>query len=91
MKRNARTAYDKLKALGVPMYIHDGETYHFLISAEENYDTVWADYYAMTDGVLYYDDLDDFGVNEKINEILDQHGLFCEWQNPGALGVYDAW
>ena len=91
MKRNARTAYDKLKALGVPMYIHDGESYHFLISAEENYDTVWADYYAMTDGVMYYDDLDDFGVNEKINEILDQHGLFCEWQNPGALGVFDAW
>ena len=91
MKRNARTAYDKLKALGVPMYIHDGETYHFLISAEENYDTIWADYYAMTDGVMYYDDLDDFGVNEKINEILDQHGLFCEWQNPGALAVFDAW
>lgn len=91
MKRNARTAYDKLKALGVPMYIHDGETYHFLISAEENYDTIWANYYAMTDGVMYYDDLDDFGVNEKINEILDQHGLFCEWQNPGALAVFDAW
>ena len=91
MKRNARTAYDKLKALGVPMYIHDGETYHFLISAEENYDTIWADYYAMTDGVMYYDDLDDFGVNEKINAILDQHGLFCEWQNPGALAVFDAW
>jgi len=91
MKRNARTAYDKLKALGVPMYIHDGETYHFLISAEENYDTVWANYYAMTDGVMYYDDLDDFGVNEKINAILDQHGLFCEWQNPGALAVFDAW
>ena len=90
MKQHARSAYDKLKALGVPMYIHEGEPYHFLISAEENYDTVWADYYAMTDGVLYYDDLDDFGVNEKINAILDKHDLFCEWQNPGALGVYDA-
>jgi hypothetical protein len=90
MKRNARSAYNKLKALGVPMYIHEGESYHFLISAEENYDTVWANYYAMTDGVLYYDDLDDFGVNEKINAILDKHDLFCEWQNPGALGVYDA-
>jgi len=90
MKRHARSAYNDLKKLGVPMYIHQGETYHFLISAEENYDTTWADYYAMTDGVLYYDDLDDFGVNEKINAVLDKHGLYCEWINAGCLGVYDA-
>lgn len=90
MKRHARSAYNDLNKLGVPMYIHQGETYHFLISAEENYDTVWADYYAMTDSVLYYDDLDDFGVNEKINAVLDKHGLYCEWINAGCLGVYDA-
>ena len=89
MKQHARSAYNALKKIGTPMYIHSGESYYFLISAEENYDTIWADYYAMTDGV-YCDDLDDFGVNKKINEILDQHGLYCEWQHPGALGVYDA-
>jgi hypothetical protein len=88
MKRHAKSAYTMLKNMGVPMYIHEGESYHFLISAEENYDTIWADYWAMTDGS--YGDLDDFGVNEKINKVLDQYDLFCEWQNPGALGVYDA-
>jgi len=87
MKQHARTAYNMLKKIGVPMYIHEEEPYHFLISAEENYGTVWADYWAMSDGA--YGDLDDFGVNEKINTILDQHGLFCEWLNAGALGVYD--
>ena len=88
MERHARNAYNTLKKLGVPMYIHEGESYHFLISAEENYDTVWADYYAMTDGV--YGDLCDFGVNNAINKVLDDYGLFSEWQNPGALGVFDA-
>jgi len=88
MKRHAKSAYTKLKNMGVPMYIHEGESYYFLISAEENYDTVWADYWAMSDGS--YGDLDDFGVNKKIQAILDDYGLFSEWQNPGALGVYDA-
>jgi hypothetical protein len=43
----------------------------------------------MSDG-SYGDELDDFGVNKKIQAILDDYGLFSEWQNPGALGVYDA-
>lgn len=88
MERHARNAYNTLKKMGVPLYIHNGESYHFLISAEENYDTVWADYYAMTDGG--YGDLDDFGVHEKINRVLNDYGLFSEWQNPGAIGVFDA-
>ena len=90
MKRHAKSAYTKLKSMGVPMYIHEGESYHFLISAEENYDTIWADYWAMSDGYTCGDQLDDFGVNKKIQAILDDYGLFSEWQNPGALGVYDA-
>ena len=87
MKRHAKSAYTMLKNMGVPMYIHESESYNFLISAEENYDTIWADYWAMSDGA--YGDLDDFGVNEQINYVLNMYNLFCEWQNPGALGVYD--
>ena len=88
MERHAKNAYDTLKKLGVPVYIHRGESYHFLISAEENYDTIWADYYAMSDGT--YGDLCDSGVNAKINKVLDDYSLFSEWQNPGGLGVFDA-
>ena len=87
MNKNARTAYNALKKMGAPLHIHEGESYHFLISAEENYDTTWADYYAMSDGS--YGELDDFGVHHKINAILDKHNLMCEWQNPGCLGVYN--
>jgi len=88
MERHAKNAYNTLKKMGVPMYIHEGESYHFLISAEENYDTIWADYYAMSDGT--YGDLCDFGINEKINRVLNDYGLFSEWQNPGAVAVFDA-
>mgnify|MGYP003132826012 CR=1 FL=1 len=87
MKRNARTAYDTLKKMGVPMYIHEGENYHFLISAEDNTgDELWADFY---DG-RRHSSCDDFGVNKKINAVLDKHDLFAEWKNPGCLGVYDS-
>ncbi len=87
MKQHARSAYNALKKLGTPMYIHRGESYYFLISAEENYDEVWADYYDCMhwdhDGWL-------FGVSGKINKILDKYGLFAEWQNPGCLTVCEA-
>jgi len=88
MERHASNAFNTLKKMGAPVFIHEGESYYFVISAEENYDTVWADYYAMTDGS--YGDLCDFGVNESINKVLNDNGLFCEWQNPGVLAVYDA-
>ena len=52
------------------------------ISAEENYDIVWADYYKEFDAML-----DDFGVNHRINDILSDNGLFAEWENGGVLGV----
>lgn len=80
MKREYRTAFNKLRKIGVPVkdYGEDG----FVISAEENYETVWADFYRENDASL-----DDFGVNHKINDILNDHGLFAEWENGGVLGV----
>tara|TARA_R110000850_G_scaffold143789_3_gene266006 strand:+ start:423 stop:674 length:252 start_codon:yes stop_codon:yes gene_type:complete len=80
MKREFRTAFNKLRKIGVPVYaeVEGG----FIISAEENYETTWADYYRENDVAL-----DDFGVNHKINDILHDHGLFAEWENGGVLGV----
>ena len=80
MKREFRTAFNKLRKIGVPVYDNGGDD--FIISAEENYETTWADYYRENDVAL-----DDFGVNHKINDILHDHGLFAEWENGGVLGV----
>lgn len=84
MKQNARLAFNALKKIGAPVLDTDREGCHFRISGEDNGDETWADYY---DGhYLGWD----FGVNPKIEAILEKHDLMCEWENPGVLGVYDA-
>ena len=80
MKRNYRKAYTALKKMGVPV-IEGGWNGDdkFSISAEMNEHDTWADYYAMDYGV--------FGVKQSICDVLDKHGLFAEWINPGVVGV----
>ena len=87
-QRNIETtaAFTVLQQMGVPVYERSHDDYgHFIISAEENDEQVWADYY---DGQVCYDY--DFGVNPKITKVLSEYALFAEWINPGMLGVYDA-
>jgi hypothetical protein len=86
MKPAAQKAFNELKKIGAPVIDRNDEG-HFIISAEDNTDEViWADYY---DGnQMSY--CDDFGVNKKITAILDKHGLFAEWVNPGFLSVHTA-
>ena len=93
MKRNARTAFNALKKIGAPVRETDSHGAHFSISAEENYDETWADFYEgpslervdETTGEILWA----FGVNPKIHNILKANGLYCEWWNAGVLGVYD--
>ena len=33
---------------------------------------------------------DDFGINRRLVELLDDNGLFAEWINGGEFGVYNA-
>jgi hypothetical protein len=84
MKSHAKKAYDKLDALKVSLLpAESGE--HFKIWAEdyrEGCDMI-IDYYCENDAIA------EFGVDNRIVAILGQHGLFCEWINPGALAVYD--
>ena len=84
MKRNYRNAFNALEKIGAPVFERDDRLF---ISAEDNCDEMWADYYAMGDGYSCGGALDDFGVNNKINAILGKFGLFAEWQNPGCLAV----
>lgn len=90
MKRHAKKAFTALKKIGAPVFVRgegDGEEGpHFIISAEDNSQRIWADY--METGA----DLEggsSFGVCSEVIDILDANGLYCEWENPGALGVYD--
>ena len=85
MKRKFRTAYNQLKKIGCPVYEGgwNGED-TFRISAEDNADHIWADYYMMSEEGGYL-----FGVSPRINEVLDKHGLFAEWCNPGVLNVWE--
>ena len=86
MQRNFRYAYNALERMGVPVRPDwDGRDDAFRISAEENYDEVWADYYMMGMG---NSQVDDFGVSHRINRVLNRYGLYAEWINPGSLGVY---
>lgn len=96
MKRNARNAYKALVKIGAPVMEEPWNNGYFRISGETNYQAGefggnkvvaenWADYYNENGSDF------DFGVNPKINKILDKYGLYCEWQNPGVMDVYDVY
>jgi hypothetical protein len=80
----AKKAFAALKEMGAPVY-HLGEGWGghalFSVSAEENYNEDWADYYQPY--------LGEFGLSMKIVDVLDKHGLYAEWCNPGVLDVYE--
>jgi hypothetical protein len=85
MKRKYIKAFNALKKMGVPVYIRDDMDGRFQISAEDPDSYKWADYYEGHRNQNWI-----FGVNPKIDELLKTCGLFCEWINPGELGVYEA-
>lgn len=85
MKRNFRKAFNELKKIGAP--VREGgwsKDDGFRISGEDNTNYVWADYYNEFCSNDY-----EFGVSPKITDILNRHGLYCEWCNPGVLDVWE--
>ena len=80
MQRNYHRAYNQLRSIGAPVIEggYNGED-TFRISGEDNCSETWADYYEMEYG--------EFGVSPRIVQVLNQHGLFAEWINPGVLAV----
>lgn len=87
LETRAKRAFNKLKEMGAPV-MHFGEGWGgralFAISGEANDDEIWADYYR------YNSDKYPFGVNPKVEKVLSQYGLYCEWCNPGVLDVFNA-
>lgn len=84
MKRNFRTAFNRLQKLGVPVKEYGGEEPNFWISAEEGGSYLWCDYF---DGYRIPDW--EFGVHPAITSTLRELGLFAEWQNPAQLTVWE--
>lgn len=85
MKRPYKQAYNALKVLGVPVFVNEDHDAvgNFGISAEDTNSRDW---------VAYYDAPSDWfcGVHPTIDDVLNQYGLFAEWQNPGCLFVHEA-
>ena len=85
MKRNARTALNQLIKIGAPVFDRSDVDY-FVISAENNVDKIWADYYGESRGGLGGLPF----VCPEIESVLVANGLFAEWENAGCLIAYDA-
>ena len=80
MKKTHIKAYNALKKLGVPVYVHGDYEQGFDIDGEHPDSYLWLDYYDRPEWA--------FGINPKIDEILTKHGLFAEWVNPAHARVY---
>jgi hypothetical protein len=83
MKREVRTAFNKLKKLGCPVReskpIHHDRGY-FWIDAEVPEAELWLNYWSA----------DLFFGSDKLNKILAEHNLYWEWYNSAYGCVYDA-
>lgn len=100
---HALAAADELLALDAPVYLHlAGENgAHFIVGAERrsNDEPLWCDYYQeeVIEAWSTPDKsdpsrriLNDSGIRTEMLDILDKHGLFAEWINPGQVGVFNA-
>jgi hypothetical protein len=80
MATNAATAFVELQKAGCPVKIwDDGERGHFWIDAEQSGASEWLDYWSHA-----Y-----IAGSEKLNQILQKHGLYFEWANSAYAHVYD--
>lgn len=81
MKRHARTAFNQLKKLGCPVKEwHDDSRGHFWIDGEEENAGEWLDYWVSGFS---------FG-SDQLNQILEDNGLYWEWENSAIGHVHDA-
>ena len=76
MKGNMKKAFDKLTAMGAPVFERSDEPGRFLLSAESGCDKFLIDYNWMGGY---------FGVDEEISDVVHGFGLDLEWENPGCL------
>ena len=81
MKRRQGLAFTKLKKMGAPVFERSDHPDTFVLSAEDNCDKIWAEYYYGVQGYPY--------VDPDVEEVVRSYGLFLEWENPGCLVAYE--
>jgi hypothetical protein len=101
MNENAQKAFDKLRTIGAPVFDRTDYAGHFMIIGEQagkddyfypgskDYaaDSMsWAEYYSEDHTEAY----SRFGVHNDINDILNEYGLYAEWQDCATLNVWDS-
>jgi len=78
----ARGAAEELYVMGVPLLSPSLKWGgHFAISTEYDNSSKWLSYWD-------YPAFWDFGVNPRLVEVLERHGLYSEWINAAVLGIY---
>lgn len=80
MAPHAADAFIELHEAGCPVKDwHNDERGHFWIDAEESAAGDWLDYWntSLVAG------------SDRLNEILEKHGLYFEWYNSAYAHVYD--
>jgi hypothetical protein len=76
------TAIKQIKAMGYDAFHHDGEGDVVKVCCEHDDDS--ADYF---EG-MHRSEMDDFGINLKLQAWAKKNGLFWEWQNAGCIAAY---
>ncbi len=80
MATHAAAAFVELQKAGCPVKIWDGgDRGHFWIDAEQSGAGEWLDYWSNSL----------MAGSDKLNHILEKHGLYFEWYNAGYANVYD--
>ena len=82
MKRNMRTAFNALQKMGAPVFDNGDNPGGFKMSAEDNSEEIWADFYYGMHGYPY--------INERVEQVMADNGVFFEWDNAGCLSAYEA-
>jgi len=78
----AQRAFSKLQSMGAPVLRFDKGRATFILSAEDNENEIWADYWG--EYSTGYPE-----VSPKVTKILDQYGLSYEWNDAGSVHIYD--
>lgn len=79
IKKQAEKAFKELEKLGAPVKSSEGYQGRgfFWISAEEEESGLWLDYFD-----LYWG-------SQRLQDVLEKHGLYFEWENPGFATVHE--
>lgn len=82
-KQRFEDAFNALKVMGVPVYVHpDDRAPRFSIDAEDADAAEWVSmYHGYPDWI--------FGVHPAVQSLLNRFELFAECVNAGRLSVYD--